>query len=152
MIDVDSVRQRLDIALSLYKRNQMKRAIKNGTMTADPTTVDPLAAFSEEQLATFMRELYSGIMGGRKLHYQIKLALNRGIDLIQEPMLGSMIHTLQLANIQSIKKKARIYMQESATLIGVVDETGLLEENEIFVQIRRDSFSCKMRMGANGTH
>lgn len=32
---------------------------------------------------------------------------------------------------------------ESCTLIGIVDETGLLEENEVFVQIRRDNFSCR---------
>ena len=30
-------------------------------------------------------------------------------------------------------------MHESCTLIGVVDETGLLEENEVFVQVRKDS-------------
>ena len=29
---------------------------------------------------------------------------------------------------------------ESCTLIGVVDESGLLEENEVFIQIRRDNF------------
>ena len=32
-------------------------------------------------------------------------------------------------------------MQESCTLIGVVDETGLLEPNEIFLQTRRDNFA-----------
>lgn len=32
---------------------------------------------------------------------------------------------------------------ESCTLIGVVDETGLLEENEVFIQIRRDNFSSR---------
>ncbi len=67
---------------------------------------------------------------------------------MQDPMLGSMVHALQLASFQSIKKKARILMPESSTLIGVVDETGLLEENEVFVQIKRDSFSCRKRKSA----
>ena len=58
-------------------------------------------------------------------------------------MLRNVIYANQLASYQAIKKKARILMQESCTLIGVVDETGLLEPNEIFVQIRRDSFKEK---------
>ena len=31
-------------------------------------------------------------------------------------------------------------MPESATLIGVVDTDGILEEGEVFIQIRRDSY------------
>ena len=34
-------------------------------------------------------------------------------------------------------------MSDSATLIGVVDESGLLEEGEVFIQIRKDSFKCE---------
>ena len=41
-------------------------------------------------------------------------------------MMRSVIYANQLSTYQSIKKKARILMQESCTLIGVVDETGLL--------------------------
>ena len=88
-----------------------------------------------------MRELYQGILGGRKFHYQIKLAIRKGIDIWSEPMIRNVVYANQLAGYQSIKKKARILMQESCTLIGVVDETGLLEPNEIFVQIRRDNFA-----------
>ena len=56
-------------------------------------------------------------------------------------MLSSMVHALQVCSLLAIKKKARIQVQESANLIGVVDESGILEENEIFVQIKTDSFS-----------
>ena len=56
-------------------------------------------------------------------------------------MIKSVIYANQLSTYQSIKKKARILMQESCTLIGVVDETGVLEPDEIFVQIRKDNFS-----------
>jgi hypothetical protein len=38
-------------------------------------------------------------------------------------------------------KKARIVLPDSALLIGVVDENGVLEEDEIFVQIKRDNFA-----------
>jgi len=59
---------------------------------------------------------------------------------MNEPMLCQMVHALQLSNFQSIKKKARIMMPESTTLIGVVDEDGILEENEVFIRIQPDSF------------
>ena len=55
-------------------------------------------------------------------------------------MLKNVIHANQLTGIQQIKKKSRILIQDSCTLIGVVDETGLLEPDEIFVQIRKDNF------------
>ena len=58
--------------------------------------------------------------------------------------MQNVINANQLASYQSIKKKARILMQESCTLIGVVDETGLLEPDEIFVQIRRDNFNDRV--------
>jgi len=38
---------------------------------------------------------------------------------------------------------------ESCTLIGIVDETGLLEENEVFVQIRRDNFSRREKQDSD---
>ena len=41
-----------------------------------------------------MQELYAGLLGGRKFHYQIKLALNRGIDILKDPMLGQMVCAL----------------------------------------------------------
>jgi RNA-dependent RNA polymerase len=40
-----------------------------------------------------------------------------------------------------IKKKARILIPESCVLIGVIDDKGILEENEVFVSIRKDNFS-----------
>ena len=70
---------------------------------------------------------------------------------MRDPMLSSIITALQLVRFQSIKKKARILIPESTFLIGVVDETGLLEENEVFIQIRKDSFSRKNRSSPTGT-
>ena len=48
---------------------------------------------------------------------------------------------MQLNQYLSIKKKCRILLPDSCVLMGVVDPTGTLEENEIFIQIRKDSFS-----------
>ena len=35
-----------------------------------------------------MNELSQGLLGGRKFAYQLKLAINRGIDVVRDPMLG----------------------------------------------------------------
>ena len=40
-------------------------------------------------------------------------------------------------------------MPKSTTLIGVVDESGVLEENEVFVQIKTDSFRNYAQPGEN---
>ena len=41
----------------------------------------------------------------------------------------------------NLKKKARILLPDSCVLIGIVDPTGLLEADEVFVQTRKDNFS-----------
>jgi hypothetical protein len=40
----------------------------------------------------------------------------------------------------NLKKKARIFVPDSCVLFGVIDESGILKQDEIFVQIRRDNF------------
>lgn len=45
-----------------------------------------------------------------------------------------------LGQYVSLKKKARIIINDSCVLIGVPDEAGVLEEGQVFVQIRPDSF------------
>lgn len=55
-------------------------------------------------------------------------------------MLCSLLETMVLAQAVNLKKKARIKIRESATLIGCIDETGTLEENEVYVKINRGSY------------
>jgi hypothetical protein len=62
---------------------------------------------------------------------------------LKEPLFSSLLYGIQLVSYQGIKKKARIMVNDSATLIGCVDTEGWLEEGQIFVQIRRDSYKCK---------
>ena len=63
----------------------------------------------------------------------IQKAAGRQVDLLSEPMFSSVLYGLQLSNFLNLKKKARILVPDSATLIGVVDEDGILEEDEVFV-------------------
>lgn len=52
---------------------------------------------------------------------------------MSDPILSSILHSMQLNQFINLKKKARILLPDSCVLIGVVDPTGTLEENEIFV-------------------
>ena len=64
----------------------------------------------------------------------------KDIDMESEPLLHSVMYSRQLSILLKLKQKAKILVAESAVLIGVVDELGILEENEVFVQLKRDSF------------
>ena len=46
----------------------------------------------------------------------------------------------QLTIQAELKKKARILIPDAAVLMGVIDEDGYLEEDEVFVQLKRDNF------------
>lgn len=48
---------------------------------------------------------------------------------------------MRLAIQNSLKRKARILVPDSCVLIGVIDQYGILAENEVFVQIKPDSNS-----------
>ena len=52
---------------------------------------------------------------------------------MRDPVLSSILYSMQLNQYMNLKKKARILLPDSCVLIGIVDTTGLLEENEIFV-------------------
>ena len=65
---------------------------------------------------------------------------------MKEPIASSILNCMQLNQLMNLKKKARIILPDSCVLIGIIDPTGTLEEEEIFVQTRKDSFS----MARNG--
>jgi len=97
--------------------------------------------YEKHDYRQIMRQLYLNLLGGRKFHFQIKAGIRKGLDILNEPILGNIVRALHLSTYLNMRKKARIQIPKSATLIGVVDDTGLLEPHEIFVQIRKDSFA-----------
>jgi hypothetical protein len=58
-----------------------------------------------------------------------------------EPIFDSILLNMVLGNSVNLKKKARIKVKNSAVLMGIIDERGILEEGEIFVRIQRQSFA-----------
>ena len=56
-----------------------------------------------------------------------------GLDYKRDRFLGSVVEVTVLRELRLLKHKARIPIENGVTLFGICDETGFLEENEIFV-------------------
>ncbi len=105
------------------------------------------SAIAEIQVKVLAQKLQSGklsqqLQQARMFNNVFKWFTHSKLDVQTEPLISQLLYGIQLCSYQAIKKKARILVPNSATLIGTVDSDGILEENEIFVQIRRDSFKC----------
>ena len=55
--------------------------------------------------------------------------------MVKEPLFDQIMCNMILGQALRLKNKARVKLRDACVLIGVPDETGTLEENEIFVQI-----------------
>ena len=64
-----------------------------------------------------------------------------GIDRTNDRLLKSVIESNLDILYNDIKKKARIYVEESAYVIGIMDEYNVLEYGEAFLQIKRGDFN-----------
>ncbi|KAF9902274.1 hypothetical protein EC991_005069 [Linnemannia zychae] len=53
----------------------------------------------------------------------------------QDPFVKNLLTLFRQQMLEELSKKARVYVPQGAYLLGVCDETGDLEENEIFVQV-----------------
>ena len=123
MITPKRVRKNLE---KVYKILKSKKIEQN---EAEETKID----FDPSELKGPMRELVFTLINGRKIHEFISLAWKRGIDIVNDPILGGIINCLQAANYQLLKKKGRILVEDSANLLGVIDSTGTLAPNEVYV-------------------
>jgi hypothetical protein len=57
-----------------------------------------------------------------------------------EPIFDAILLNMVLGHAVNIKKKARIKIRDSCVLIGVIDESGLLEENEVHIRVESRIF------------
>jgi RNA-dependent RNA polymerase len=56
----------------------------------------------------------------------------------RDPFLFSCLLAIRAHHLHSLRKKARIFIEHGAVLLGGVDETGLLEEGCVFIQVARN--------------
>ncbi|CDW76328.1 rna-dependent rna polymerase [Stylonychia lemnae] len=72
-----------------------------------------------------------------QLQHEVKFTY---FSLEHEPIFISILENMVLGLAVSLKKRARIRVNKSCVLIGVIDETGTLNEGEVFVKINKSSF------------
>ena len=58
-----------------------------------------------------------------------------------EPLINELLLTIITSNIKNLKSKGKILDNFSCNLIGVIDEYGVLEHNEVFIQINKTYFN-----------
>lgn len=63
----------------------------------------------------------------------IKRLNRRNIDYRADPFLRSLVEAVVLRELRLLKHKARIPVRKGVTLLGVMDETGFLGEDEVYV-------------------
>lgn len=64
-----------------------------------------------------------------------------------DPYITNLINLFRVSRMKDLKEKARIHVPNGAFLLGILDETGTLEENEIFCQV-----SVNNNTTGNGGH
>lgn len=55
----------------------------------------------------------------------------------KDPHLMNLMNTFRVSRLKDLKQKTKIAVSQGASLMGVVDDTSSLDENEIFVQVSR---------------
>lgn len=68
-----------------------------------------------------------------RLHQLFRQCDLLNIDYRKEAFLRSVVEAAVLQELRLLKHKARIPVKEGITLFGIMDETGFLQENEVYV-------------------
>jgi RNA-dependent RNA polymerase len=63
--------------------------------------------------------------------------MKSGISPAKDPFLYSCFHAIRSHHIFGLRKKARIFIEKGAVLMGGIDETGIVPEGCVFVQVRK---------------
>lgn len=62
--------------------------------------------------------------------------LNSGLEPSREPYLLSCLNSIRTHHVYDLTKKARIFVEKGAVLLGAIDETGQLPEGCVFFQVK----------------
>ncbi|KAI9094039.1 RNA dependent RNA polymerase-domain-containing protein [Phlyctochytrium arcticum] len=60
--------------------------------------------------------------------------IKSGLFTVKEPFLMNLLGLFRALQLRDIKTRAKILVKDSASLIGVMDETGLLKHDQLFLQ------------------
>eukprot|EP01084_Bolivina_argentea_P055225 101250_1 len=65
-------------------------------------------------------------------------------DILTEPFWRSLILNLYQRKLRELKKKARIFVPQGRMLMGVMDESGVLEYGQVFIHISQSEHESKL--------
>jgi len=65
----------------------------------------------------------------------LKECIQIGVDIVKEPFVKGVLDTIKIRSYVNLKEKCNILVKESARVIGVLDEYGILEPGEVFICI-----------------
>ncbi|KAK2610062.1 hypothetical protein N8I77_003519 [Diaporthe amygdali] len=82
-------------------------------------------------VAKFLK--YQNVGETIRLHRMLSLCENMGVDYRKDKFLRSVVEAMVLRELRLLKHKARIPIRKGITLFGIMDETGFLKENEVYV-------------------
>lgn len=82
-------------------------------------------------VATFLKQHDVGEI--IRLHRLFRQAENMGIDYRKDRFLCSVVEAVVLRELRLLKHKARIPIRKGITLFGIMDETGFLKENQVYI-------------------
>jgi RNA dependent RNA polymerase len=98
--------------------------------TAELTRLRGITA-SDLNTAHFLKA--QNIGNSIRLHKLYRQCALQGIDFRREAFLRSIVEAVVLRELRLLKHKARIPVDEGITLFGIMDETGFLQENQVYV-------------------
>ncbi|OJJ50415.1 hypothetical protein ASPZODRAFT_164365 [Penicilliopsis zonata CBS 506.65] len=85
--------------------------------------------------AKFLKEQNTG--DSIKLHKLFRLCEKLRLDYKMDAFLRSVVQAVILRELRLLKHKARIPVEKGMTLFGILDETGFLKENQVYVATDR---------------
>lgn len=82
-------------------------------------------------VADFLK--HQNVAEGIRLHHLFVQLGNLGFDYREDIFLRRVVEAMVLRELRLLKHKARIPIRKGITLFGIMDETGLLKEHEVYV-------------------
>ncbi|XP_059448412.1 probable RNA-dependent RNA polymerase 1 isoform X2 [Corylus avellana] len=107
-------------------------------------TIDQLNAILTDSLIA--REALEFMFPG-EIPTILKEMLAAGYKPNEEPFLFMMLQVLRASTLMDLRDKSRIYVPNGRSMMGCLDETGILEYGQIFAQISRFS----KQLGSNSS-
>lgn len=95
------------------------------------------AVRSSRQAAIFLDQ--SHIAKSTRLPWLISMLHSLGLHYVHDSFLKRAVELAILMKLRDLKYKARILVPKGVTLYGIMDETGILKEHEIFVPILNEN-------------